>query len=109
LLSDLRARILKAKKVATTVGFGPRFLHSTGQLHKGGDNSGVFIQITAEDRKDVPIPGEPYGFSVLKEAQALGDLSALVNKHRRAVRLHLADPAKGLVRLRDIFKKIAGN
>jgi len=109
ILAELRREIQKAKKVATTVGFGPRFLHSTGQLHKGGDDSGVFIQITAKDPKDVAIPGEPYGFSVLKEAQALGDLSALVNKHRRAVRLHLTDTAKGLVRLRDIFKKIVSN
>jgi transaldolase / glucose-6-phosphate isomerase len=108
-LNDLRAQILKSKKVATTVGFGPRFLHSTGQLHKGGDDSGVFIQITANDPKDVPIPGEPYGFSVLKEAQALGDLSALANKHRRAVRIHLADPEKGLAKLREIVKKITAN
>ena len=109
ILAELRKEIQTSKKVATTVGFGPRFLHSTGQLHKGGDDSGVFIQITATDPKDLAIPGEPYGFSVLKEAQALGDLSALVNKHRRAVRLHLNDTSKGLARLRDIFKKIVSN
>jgi hypothetical protein len=108
-LNDVRAQILKSRRVATTVGFGPRFLHSTGQLHKGGDDSGVFVQITANDPKDVPIPGEPYGFSVLKEAQALGDLSALLNKHRRAVRLHLSDPVKGLARLRDLIKKVTAS
>jgi glucose-6-phosphate isomerase len=72
-LQKIRARILTAKQVATTIGYGPRFLHSTGQLHKGGSDEGVFLQITATDKKDVPVPGEPYGFSVLKEAQALGD------------------------------------
>lgn len=105
-LQEIRQLILNTKHVATTIGYGPRFLHSTGQLHKGGDDSGVFIQITAEDKKDVPIPGEPFGFSVLKEAQALGDLSALGNKHRRAVRIHLEDAEEGLGRLRDLIKKV---
>ncbi len=105
-LQEIRQYILNTKRVATTVGFGPRFLHSTGQLHKGGDDSGVFIQITAEDKKDVPIPGEPFGFSILKEAQALGDLSALGNKHRRAVRIHLEDAEEGLGRLRDLIKSV---
>jgi hypothetical protein len=105
-LQEIRQTILQSKHVATTIGFGPRFLHSTGQLHKGGDDSGIFIQITAEDKKDVPIPGEPFGFSVLKEAQALGDLSALGNKHRRAVRIHLEDVDEGLDRLRDLVKKV---
>ncbi len=106
ILQEIREIILTTKHVATTVGFGPRFLHSTGQLHKGGDNSGVFLQITADDKKDVAIPGEPFGFSVLKEAQALGDLSALANKHRRAIRIHLEDAEEGLVRLRDLIKKV---
>ncbi len=108
-LAALREDILRAKRVATTIGFGPRFLHSTGQLHKGGDDSGVFVQITANDPKDVAIPGEPYSFSVLKEAQALGDLSALVNKNRRAVRIHLTNVDKGLARLREIVRKVAFN
>lgn len=108
-LQQIRDAIHKSKKVATTVGFGPRFLHSTGQLHKGGDNSGVFLQITADDKKDLPIPGEPYTYSVLKEAQALGDLSALTNKHRRAVRIHLHDADKGLALLRNIVKKATKN
>ncbi|MCG3205183.1 MAG: Transaldolase [Elusimicrobia bacterium] len=108
ILQKIRERILSVKHVATTVGYGPRFLHSTGQLHKGGDDSGVFIQITAEDKKDVPIPGEPFGFSTLKEAQALGDLSALANKHRRAVRIHLEDADEGLDRLQDLIEKVIG-
>ena len=62
-------------RVATTLGYGPRFQHSTGQLHKGGANNGVFIQLVADDQVDVPIPDEPYTFSVLKSAQALGDLA----------------------------------
>ena len=84
--------------MATTIGYGPRFLHSTGQLHKGGSDQGVFIQITAADKKDVAIPGEPYGFSVLKEAQALGDLAALNRRGRRAVRVHLKRGGSDLVR-----------
>lgn len=78
-------------RVATTLGYGPRFLHSTGQLHKGGANEGVFIQITSADGKDVPIPGEEYTFSVLKEAQAIGDLQALQDHDRRVMRLHLSE------------------
>lgn len=109
ILQAIREQVLKTKHVATTVGFGPRFLHSTGQLHKGGDDSGIFFQITADDKKDLPIPGEPYTYSVLKEAQALGDLSALVNKHRRAVRIHLKDTRKGLATLRSLFTKITTN
>ncbi|MBE0689089.1 MAG: transaldolase, partial [Anaerolineae bacterium] len=86
---------------ATTIGFGPRFLHSTGQLHKGGPNSGVFIQITCDNAQDVPIPGESYSFGILKAAQAAGDLEALVAKSRRAIRLHLSgDVLAGLDKLR---------
>jgi hypothetical protein len=75
-------------RVATTLGYGPRFLHSTGQLHKGGPNSGVFIQITARSAVDAPVPGEPYSFAVLEAAQALGDLQSLQQHGRRVVRLH---------------------
>ena len=64
------------RMVATTVGFGPRFLHSTGQFHKGGPATGLFLQLTAEDVRDIPIPGAPYTFGVFKRAQALGDLSS---------------------------------
>lgn len=108
-LQEIRSAIQATKHVATTLGFGPRFLHSTGQLHKGGDNSGIFLQITAHDKKDVPIPGQSYGYSILKEAQALGDLSALTNKHRRAIRIHLDDAENGLIRLKEIIKKATIN
>jgi hypothetical protein len=90
------------RRVATTVGFGPRFQHSTGQLHKGGANNGIFIQLVAKDQMDVPIPGEPYTFSVLKSAQALGDLQALEEHKRRVIRIHLgADIGEGLGELRQ--------
>jgi hypothetical protein len=91
LLRDLRAAIRDQFKVATTVGYGPRFLHSTGQLHKGGANNGVFIQFVSDDPVDTPVPGEEYTFSVLKAAQALGDYQSLVSRGRRAVRVDLAD------------------
>jgi hypothetical protein len=108
-LQVIRHAILKATKAATTVGFGPRFLHSTGQLHKGGGNNGVFIQITADDPKDLPIPGETYSYSILKDAQALGDYSALKNKGRRLLRIHLHNPAQGLTKLEDVFTHLNHN
>ena len=74
---------------ATTIGYAPRFLHSTGQLHKGGPNTGVFFQIESTDRIDFPVPGEPYSFSILKQAQALGDFRALVSRDRRVLRINL--------------------
>lgn len=89
-LKAIRMSLRDGLCVATTLGYGPRFLHSTGQLHKGGPNHGLFIQITADDAMDVPIPGEPYSFSVLKRAQALGDLQSLQSKNRRVIRIHLA-------------------
>ena len=76
-------------RAATTLGFGPRYLHSTGQIHKGGPETGLYILITSEDEEDAPIPGEPYSFGVLKSAQSLGDFQALKNKGRRIVRVHL--------------------
>jgi hypothetical protein len=103
-LSALRLRLRDGWRVATTVGYGPRFLHSTGQLHKGGPNTGLFIQITADDPQDLAIPGEPYSFSVLKRAQAQGDLESLESKSRRVVRLHLTKGAeKGLDRLASLL------
>jgi transaldolase/glucose-6-phosphate isomerase len=89
ILNDARRRIRHVTRRAVTVGFGPRFLHSTGQLHKGGPNNGIFVQITCDDAQDIAIPGEPYSFGVLKAAQAAGDLEALVGKERRSLRLHL--------------------
>jgi transaldolase / glucose-6-phosphate isomerase len=76
--------------VATTTGFGPRYLHSTGQLHKGGPNDGVFIQVVDAGRSaDVPIPGRPYTFGTLIDAQALGDLRSLRGRGRRVARVTL--------------------
>jgi transaldolase/glucose-6-phosphate isomerase len=89
-LSAARLRLRDRYRVATTVGFGPRYLHSTGQLHKGGPNTGVFIQIVGEDKEDVAIPGMPYTFGTLKNAQALGDLLSLRAHGRRVGRATLA-------------------
>ncbi len=100
LLQSIRIRLRDALRLATTLGYGPRFLHSTGQLHKGGANNGLFIQITADDRVDLPVPGEAYTFGVLKKAQALGDFIALGGKGRQVVRFHLGHEVEaGLKRL----------
>ena len=99
-LEAIRLELRNSLRTATTVGFGPRFLHSTGQLHKGGPNTGMFLQITASDQQDLPVPGEPYSFSVLKQAQALGDLESLQSKKRRVLRVDLGrDVNAGLARL----------
>jgi hypothetical protein len=94
-LQSLRVRLRDSLRLATTLGYGPRFLHSTGQLHKGGANNGLFIQLTADDAEDLPIPGAPYTFSVLKQAQALGDMHSLVSKQRRVLRLHMGKDVHG--------------
>jgi glucose-6-phosphate isomerase/transaldolase/glucose-6-phosphate isomerase len=95
-LRDLRTAVRDARKIATTAGYGPRFLHSTGQLHKGGPPTGLFLQVVQDDRREIPIPGEPYGFSVLKQAQALGDLASLESRKLPVLRVTLgADPAAG--------------
>ena len=101
-LQAVRAGIGAATGAATTLGFGPRFLHSTGQLHKGGPDTGVFLQITADPSKDLPIPGWPETFGTLITAQALGDLASLQGRGRRAMRLHVADAEAGLARLEAI-------
>ena len=85
-LERIRVPVRDAKRVATTVGFGPRFLHSTGQLHKGGPDSGVFLQLTADPAITVSIPGRPWGFEKVIAAQAAGDLAALRSRGRRALR-----------------------
>lgn len=95
-LAQARGRVRDAHKVATTVGFGPRFLHSTGQLHKGGANNGVFLQITCDDPEDLAVPGQDFGFSLLKQAQQAGDFMALSSRDRRLVRVHLSDVSSGL-------------
>ncbi len=91
-LRKLRAVILQRTHLATTVGFGPRFLHSTGQLHKGGKNNGLFLEITADEPADIRIPEEGITFGILERAQALGDLEALQARRRRALRIHLKSP-----------------
>src|SRR6202035_780712 len=88
-LQSLRMTVRDRKHVATCLGFGPRFLHSTGQAYKGGPNSGVFLQITCDDAEDLPVPGQRYGFSVVKAAQARGDFEVLAERGRRALRVHL--------------------
>ena len=106
-LQAIRLRVRDKKKVATTLGYGPRFLHSTGQLHKGGPNTGVFLQITSDDAEDLPIPGEPYTFGVLKAAQALGDFLSLSKRNRRALRVHLGkDVVAGLKKLQAAVEKV---
>lgn len=107
-LQRMRALVRDTAGLATTLGFGPRFLHSTGQLHKGGPPSGVFLQLTGEPRRDLPIPGWPESFATLIAAQAAGDLAALQRRGRRVLRLHLADPAAGLVRLEAMMHEALG-
>jgi glucose-6-phosphate isomerase len=97
LLQKLRVLIRDRFRLATTVGYGPRFLHSTGQLHKGGKREGAFIQITADYAKDIPIPGKPYSFGVLNRSQSLGDLDSLKKRGLPILQLHLgASPEEGL-------------
>jgi len=106
----LRRHIRDGLKVATTTGYGPRFLHSTGQLHKGGGDNGVFLQITADDGADVPIPDFPCGFATLVKAQALGDFQSLASRHRRALSLHLGgDVDKGLATLHSMIHEVIGH
>ncbi len=98
---ELRTQLRANTRCATTVGYGPRFLHSTGQLHKGGPDTGVFFQIIANDAVDFAIPGEPYTFAILKQAQALGDFRALVKRGRRVIGIDLGDNTlRALARLR---------
>ena len=99
-LRKLRVAIRDAKYVATVAEFGPRFLHSTGQAYKGGPNSGVFLQVTADDVADLAVPGEKFTFSVVKAAQARGDFDVLAERGRRALRVHITgDLQAGLDRL----------
>ena len=104
-LNAIRRSVRATKKVATTLGYGPRFLHSTGQLHKGGRNSGVFLQITSEDAEDLSIPGQKYSFGILTRFQAQGDFEVLVERGRRVLRVHLGPEVKrNLARLREIVQ-----
>ncbi len=105
-LQELRTLLRDRLKLATTAAFGPRYLHSTGQLHKGGRPNGVFIQLTGEDKEDMAIPGAGYSFSTLKAAQALGDLQALRDAGRRVVRVHLTGKqTHGVEQLIQVLQK----
>ena len=108
-LQTIRHAVRDKKKVATVLGFGPRFLHSTGQAYKGGPNRGVFLQITGDDAKDLPVPGQKYTFGIVKAAQARGDFAVLAERGRRALRVHLGKNLKtGLAMLmRAVQKAIA--
>jgi len=105
-LQAIRHAIRDSKRVATCLGFGPRFLHSTGQAYKGGPNTGVFLQITCEDARDLPVPGHNYSFGIVKAAQARGDFQVLSERGRRALRVHLGPnvPA-GLAALDDAIRE----
>jgi transaldolase/glucose-6-phosphate isomerase len=105
-LQGIRHAVRDKKKVATVLGFGPRFLHSTGQAYKGGPNSGVFLQITCDDAKDVPVPGQKFTFGIVKAAQARGDFAVLAERGRRALRVHLGKNVKaGLATLAKAVQK----
>ena len=88
-LERLRLAARGATRLATTVGYGPRFLHSTGQLHKGGPNTGIFLQLVADEGDELPIPGAQYGFRTLIAAQSLGDYQVLERRQRRVLRVHV--------------------
>ncbi len=103
ILQSFRDKVLERYKVATCLGFGPRFLHSTGQAYKGGANNGVFLQITSDDAIDLPVPGQKYTFGVVKAAQARGDFQVLLDRGRRALRVHIgADVTTSLTKLADL-------
>ena len=105
-LQAIRHAVRDKKRVATCLGFGPRFLHSTGQAYKGGPNSGVFLQVTCDDAADLPVPQQKYTFGVVKAAQARGDFAVLNERGRRALRVHLgADVAAGLATLQAAVRQ----
>ena len=95
ILQQIRTQVLEHYNVATCVGFGPRFLHSTGQAYKGGANNGVFLQITSGDEVDVPVPGQKFTFGVVKSAQARGDFQVLLDRERRSLRVHISKDVEG--------------
>lgn len=107
-LQAIRQSVRDAKRVATCLGFGPRFLHSTGQAYKGGPNTGVFLQVTCEDREDLPVPGQKYTFGIVKAAQARGDFQVLAERGRRALRVHLKDVTTGLPALQAAIREALG-
>ena len=106
-LQAMRQIVRDKLHVATCVGYGPRFLHSTGQAYKGGPNTGVFLQITCDDARDIPVPGHKYTFGVVKAAQARGDFEVLAARERRALRVHMgADTQAGITKLRAIVAEL---
>jgi transaldolase/glucose-6-phosphate isomerase len=108
-LQALRVQLRDKLKAATSVGFGPRYLHSTGQAYKGGANTGVFLMITCDDATDLPVPGHKYTFGVVKSAQARGDLSVLAERGRRVLRVHLGKDVKaGLAALSKAIQQALG-
>jgi transaldolase/glucose-6-phosphate isomerase len=95
-IAAIRTAVRDSTRIATTAGYGPRFLHSTGQLHKGGPKTGLFLQVVQQDTTDVPIPGQPFSFSILKQSQSLGDLQSLSSRRLPVLRVTLGkDPAAG--------------
>ncbi|HTA68154.1 MAG TPA: bifunctional transaldolase/phosoglucose isomerase [Bryobacteraceae bacterium] len=103
-LQSMRIAVRDQKRIATCLGFGPRFLHSTGQAYKGGPNTGVFLQVTCDDKNDLPVPGQKFTFGAVKAAQARGDFQVLAERNRRALRVHLNDVDKGLAALESAIK-----
>ncbi len=105
-LQSIRTAVRDHKKVATCLGFGPRFLHSTGQAYKGGPNTGVFLQFTCDDVADLPVPGQKFTFGVVKAAQARGDFEVLAERKRRVLRVHLGkDVHEGLAVLEAAIRE----
>jgi transaldolase/glucose-6-phosphate isomerase len=105
-LQEIRHAVRDAKRVATCLGYGPRFLHSTGQAYKGGPDTGVFLQVTCDDAADLPVPGRRYTFGVVKAAQAQGDFQVLAERGRRLLRVHVgADVRAGLETLREMVAR----
>jgi transaldolase/glucose-6-phosphate isomerase len=105
-LQEIRVLIRDRKRVATCLGFGPRFLHSTGQVHKGGPNTGVFLQITCDDTNDLQVPGQKYTFGVVKAAEARGDFEVLAERGRRVLRVHFGrHVTAGLTTLKDAIRQ----
>src|SRR4029077_5859901 len=101
LLQKARLAVRDRRHIATCLEFGPRFLHSTGQAYKGGPDSGVFLQITADDAEDLPVPGQKASFGVIKAAQARGDFDVLTERGRRALRVHLKGDLKSGLKMLD--------
>jgi hypothetical protein len=106
-LDAIRGVVRDRYKIATTVGFGPRYLHSTGQAHKGGPDSGVFLVITCDDPEDLPVPGQRYTFGTIKRLQARGDFEVLALRGRRVLRIHLKNVARGLRDLHEIITAVS--